>query len=103
MLRSLALAPSFTALHAAESLPLRAGSLAGMIVTPTHRSGRGKVRKIVVTFDLNGGSSIEAFGFTGTECIRATKSIEEALGKAGKRVMKSGGGDKVESKQTVGA
>ena len=50
------------------------------------------MKKIVITFDEQGGSSIEAFGFTGGECLKATKSIEEALGKAGKRTMKTGGG-----------
>ena len=51
------------------------------------------MKKIVITFDDKGGSNIEAFGFTGGECLKATKSIEEALGKVGGRTMKTGGGD----------
>jgi len=60
------------------------------------------MRKIVITFH-KGQSSIEAFGFTGGECLKATKSIEEALGKVDKRTMKSGGGDSVTEKVMVSA
>lgn len=59
------------------------------------------MKKIVITFDNAGGSSIEAFGFSGGECLKATKSIEEALGKAGPRTMKTDGGGKVEQKAMV--
>jgi hypothetical protein len=60
------------------------------------------MRKIVITFH-KGQSSIEAFGFTGSECLKATKSIEEALGKVDKRTMKSGGGEGVTEKVMVSA
>jgi hypothetical protein len=60
------------------------------------------MKEIVVTIDQNGDTKIEAFGFTGGDCLRATKSIEEALGKVGKRTMKSGGGDSATVKQSVG-
>ncbi len=56
------------------------------------------MKKIVITFDEQGNSSIEAFGFAGTECLKATKSLEEALGKAGNRTMKNGGGGAIEQK-----
>ena len=52
------------------------------------------MKKIVITFDSQGGSTMEAFGFSGGECLKATKSLEEALGKVGNRTMKAGGGDK---------
>jgi hypothetical protein len=58
------------------------------------------MKKIVVTFDKRGGSKIEAFGFTGSGCLQATKDIEEAIGKAENRKMKSGG-DTVEATQTA--
>lgn len=58
------------------------------------------MKKIVVTFDIHGDSKVEAFGFTGGACLAATKSIEEAIGKASKRTMKSGG-DGAEAKATV--
>lgn len=60
------------------------------------------MRKIVITFDDKGGSNIEAFGFTGGECLKATKSIEEALGKVGPRTMKSGGSDRVDQRILAG-
>jgi hypothetical protein len=58
------------------------------------------VKKIVVTFDTHGDSKVEAFGFSGGACLAATKSIEEAIGKASGRTMKSSG-DGVEAKATV--
>jgi hypothetical protein len=39
------------------------------------------MKKIIVTFDTHGGSRIEAFGFKGAECLKATKSFEQVLGK----------------------
>jgi Protein of unknown function (DUF2997) len=60
------------------------------------------MKKIVITFH-KGQSSIEAFGFTGGECLKATKSIEEALGKVDKRTMKSGSGGSVTEKAMVSA
>jgi hypothetical protein len=47
------------------------------------------VKKIVIVFDKRGGSKVEAFGFTGSACLEATKSIEEAIGKVGDRKMKA--------------
>jgi len=44
------------------------------------------MKRIVITFDNVGGSRIEAFGFKGAECLAATKSFEEVLGKATSRV-----------------
>lgn len=61
------------------------------------------MKEIIITFEANGDTKIEAFGFTGTECLKATKSLEEALGKVGDRTMKAGGGDKLQQKQTVKA
>lgn len=61
------------------------------------------MKKIVITFDKRGGSKMEAFGFTGTDCIAATKSIEEAIGKAEERKMKGGGPDQVVAEATVQA
>lgn len=58
------------------------------------------MKKIVVTFDKKGGSKIEAFGFTGGACLAATKDIEEAIGKAEGRKMKTSA-DTVEVRQTV--
>ena len=58
------------------------------------------MKKIVIVFDKNGGSKIEAFGFTGGDCLRATKDIEEAIGKAEGRKMKTGP-DGVQSEQVV--
>jgi hypothetical protein len=46
------------------------------------------MKKIVVTFEPNGDTSVEAFGFSGGDCLKATKSIEDALGKVEGRVMK---------------
>lgn len=59
------------------------------------------MKKIIITFEKNGNSAIEAFGFSGSDCLKATKSFEEALGKVGSRKMKSGGGDEVSNKAQV--
>lgn len=50
------------------------------------------MKKIVIVFDKRGGSKVEAFGFTGSACLEATRSIEEAIGKVGDRKMKAGDG-----------
>jgi hypothetical protein len=47
------------------------------------------MKQIIVTIDKKGGSKIEAFGFQGGECLAATKSIEDALGKLVSRKMKT--------------
>jgi hypothetical protein len=59
------------------------------------------MKKIVITFDKKGKSTVEAFGFSGGDCLKATKDIEDAIGKAEGRKMKSTGGGTVEAKQTV--
>jgi hypothetical protein len=40
------------------------------------------MKKIVIDFAPDGKSTVEAFGFSGKDCLSATKSIEEAIGKA---------------------
>ena len=39
------------------------------------------MKRILIDFSPDGTSTVEAFGFQGAECLKATKSIEEALGK----------------------
>lgn len=46
------------------------------------------MKKITITIDQEGNSTIEASGFSGGECLAATKSFEEALGKLSQRTMK---------------
>jgi hypothetical protein len=41
------------------------------------------MKRIVITFAPTGRSTVEAFGFSGKECLAATRSIEEAIGKTG--------------------
>jgi hypothetical protein len=38
------------------------------------------MKKIKVTIDQLGGSTVEAIGFNGVGCVAATSKIEEALG-----------------------
>jgi hypothetical protein len=60
--------------------------------------------KIIVEADKEGNTKIEAQGFDNNECLKATKSVEEALGKVGKRTMKaeSARNPQVGNKQSVG-
>lgn len=37
-------------------------------------------KTIIIDIDKKGGSRIEAFGFENDACLKATKSVEEALG-----------------------
>lgn len=37
-------------------------------------------KKIIITVDKHGGTKIEAEGFSDSTCLKATKSVEEALG-----------------------
>lgn len=60
------------------------------------------MKKIVVTFEADGESTVEAFGFSGGDCLAATKTIEEAIGKVGSRKMKSQA-DLVQEKAVVTA
>jgi hypothetical protein len=46
------------------------------------------LKQITVIIDKQGGSTIEASGFTGDSCLKATRSLEEALGKVSDREMK---------------
>lgn len=46
-------------------------------------------KTITVTINEKGETKIEASGFTGTDCLAATKSLEEALGVSGERTTKS--------------
>lgn len=41
------------------------------------------MKSIKIVFAPDGTSTVEAFGFSGKECLAATKSIEEAIGKVG--------------------
>ena len=45
-------------------------------------------KEIVVSFDEEGNTEIEAIGYTDGACRKATKEIEEALGKVTKRKIK---------------
>lgn len=45
-------------------------------------------KTITVTIDPKGELLINAEGFTGDACLKETKSIEEALGKVGSRILK---------------
>lgn len=43
------------------------------------------MKKIVVTVDRRGNATVEASGYTGAECLEATRTIEEAIGKVSVR------------------
>lgn len=45
-------------------------------------------KEIEITIDEQGGTSLEAFGFSDGACKAATKEIEEELGTIQKRKMK---------------
>jgi hypothetical protein len=45
-------------------------------------------KKIDVVIGKNGEINIEASGFTGNDCLAATKALEEALGVAGEHTRK---------------
>ena len=46
------------------------------------------MKQVQIVIDANGEVKIEAKGFTGTECLAATKDIEAALGKVEARTAK---------------
>ncbi len=46
------------------------------------------MKEIIITTDKDGNTTIEALGFSGNQCLKATKPYEDALG----------GGAKVERK-----
>ena len=43
---------------------------------------------IEVTVDRKGAVKIEASGYEGGDCLKATKTLEEAMGKMNKRTLK---------------
>jgi hypothetical protein len=43
------------------------------------------MKKIIITFEKDGTSKVEAHGFSGKACLSATEDIERAIGKAGAR------------------
>lgn len=45
-------------------------------------------KRIEITVDAEGNSSINAVGFTGMGCIRSTEFLEKALGEQGVRQRK---------------
>lgn len=47
-------------------------------------------KTITVIIDKAGETKIEMDGFSGTECLKESKTLEDALGKAEKRTMKDG-------------
>lgn len=47
-------------------------------------------RFVVGIVDKDGNTRVEAHGFANGECIKATSSYEQALGKGGQRVMTGG-------------
>lgn len=46
------------------------------------------MKKVTVTITPDGETKIEASGYTGTECLKDTKPLEEALGITGERTAK---------------
>ncbi|QEG24797.1 DUF2997 domain-containing protein [Mariniblastus fucicola] len=38
-------------------------------------------KRIEITIDTKGNSQVETKGFTGSECVEASKFVEQALGK----------------------
>lgn len=61
-------------------------------------------KKIVVTIDKQGGTSIDMEGFKGKDCLKETLELEEALGKkTDKRKMKTDKALTVGDKTKVGA
>jgi hypothetical protein len=63
------------------------------------------MKTIKVTIKPGGSSKIEVVsGFSGKDCLKETKSLEEALGTVDKRLMKPDSKDRVIVDQTkVGA
>jgi len=47
------------------------------------------MKEIILTFNPDGTVTKETKGFTGKSCVKDTAFIEEALGKPGKRRLKS--------------
>lgn len=47
------------------------------------------MKRIIVTIDRRGKTKIEAEGFSGTECLDATKELEKAFGAVESRTAKT--------------
>ena len=47
------------------------------------------MKKIVVTIDKEGKTSVEAFGFKGKGCVKATEIISKILGRESSRQKKA--------------
>lgn len=60
------------------------------------------MKTVEITIDPDGGVTIEATGFKGGSCERATKALEEAMGVAGKRDKKPSYYQQEVSPQKVG-
>lgn len=58
-------------------------------------------KMITIDFDPKGGSKIEAHGFDDNTCLKATKSIEEALGVVSKQSLKPEGMKSPDLTQTL--
>lgn len=46
------------------------------------------MKQVTIEIDTDGNIRVEASGFKGADCEKATKAMEEALGKAGDRKKK---------------
>jgi len=46
-------------------------------------------QKLVIILDKTGGVKVEAFGFKGSSCEKATEFLDKMLGSKGKREFKS--------------
>jgi hypothetical protein len=60
------------------------------------------VRSIVIEVSPQGEVKIEAVGFKGNACEKATKAIEDALGKVEKRTLKPEHRETTGVQRTVG-
>jgi len=43
------------------------------------------LKRIHITVDSKGGTTVETKGFSGSQCVEASKFIEQALGEGGSR------------------
>lgn len=58
-------------------------------------------RMITIDVDKKGNSKIEAHGFDDNTCLKATKSVEEALGVVGEQKLKPEGMKSPDLTQTL--
>jgi hypothetical protein len=65
------------------------------------------MKEIILTVDMDGKSKIETKGFKGKACLKASKFLEDALGKTTESIYKPEyyefDGSRVASKSTVNA